>query len=283
MENLRRENAIVLTPELFEKLYLNPANNVRGDLRERYGNPTPLALLGFLLSLSPLSMELMGWRGAGGNGMATIGAYFFIGGFLMSLGGILEFFLGNTFSFVVFCSFGGFWFTLGATLTPAFNAYGAYSTDPNNPALGLESAGFHASFGTLFLPSRKSYIWKASPKTDNIAGFFLLFMGLLSLIFLICSLRTNLVFVSIFFGLMMLFAVLTGSYWNTAIGSVELAKQQQFVAGGFGIMATSAGWWIFLAQMLASVDFPIQLPVGDISHLITPWSAKVKAKEQFPA
>lgn len=26
----------------------------------------------------------------------------------MTLGGILEFFLGNTFSFVVFCSFGGF-------------------------------------------------------------------------------------------------------------------------------------------------------------------------------
>ncbi len=91
------------------------------------------------------------------------------------------------------------------------------------------------------------------------------------------------VFVTIFLGLMMLFAVLTGSYWNTAIGSVELAKQQQFVAGGFGIMATSAGWWIFLAQMLASVDFPIQLPVGDISHLITPYSARVKAKEQFAA
>lgn len=28
------------------------------------------------------------------------------GGMLMTLGGILEFFLGNTFSFVVFCSFG---------------------------------------------------------------------------------------------------------------------------------------------------------------------------------
>ena len=152
MDNLRRENAVVLTPELFEKLYLNPPNSVRGDLRERYGNPTPLALLGFLLSLSPLSMELMGWRGAGGNGMATVGAYFFIGGFLMSLGGILEFFLGNTFSFVVFCSFGGFWFTLGATLTPAFNAYGAYSTDPNNPALGLQSPGFHASFGNTPFP-----------------------------------------------------------------------------------------------------------------------------------
>ncbi len=108
-------------------------------------------------------------------------------------------------------------------------------------------------------------------------------MGLLSLIYLICALRTNMVFVAIFFGLMMLFAVLTGAYWNTAIGSTDLAKTQEFVAGGFGILAVSAGWWIFFAQMLASVDFPLQLPVGDISHLITPHSARIKAKEQFSA
>ena len=152
-ENFRRENNIVLTPELFEKLYLSPGNANTSELRTTFGNPTPIALLGVLLTASPLSFELMGLRGAGGGGAATNGAYFFIGGFLMSLGGILEFFLANTFSFVVFTSFGGFWFTLGATLTPAFNAYGAYSPDPNNPALGLESAAFHASFGKLEMPS----------------------------------------------------------------------------------------------------------------------------------
>lgn len=152
LNNPPTANSITLTPELFEKMYLNPQNNVKGDLRSTFGNPTPLALLGFLLSLSPLSCELMGWRGAGGDGIATVGAYYFIGGFLMSLGGILEFFLGNTFSFVVFCSFGGFWFTLGSTLTPSFNAYGAYATDAAHPEQGLSSAGFHASFGMLPLP-----------------------------------------------------------------------------------------------------------------------------------
>ena len=65
----------------------------------------------------------MGWRGAGGNGASDTsvflvtkskspadnlasGAYFFIGGVLMIIGGVLEFFLGNTFPFVVFSSFG---------------------------------------------------------------------------------------------------------------------------------------------------------------------------------
>lgn len=106
INKIRTANSVTISPELFEKIYLNPQNAVKGDLRSTFANPTPLALLGFLLSLSPLSCELMGWRGAGGDGIATVGAYWFVGGFLMSLGGILEFFLGNTFSFVVFCSFG---------------------------------------------------------------------------------------------------------------------------------------------------------------------------------
>lgn len=48
------------------------------------------ALVGFLLSLSPLSADLMGWRGAGGNGSADIGYYIGFGGILMLLGGIGE-------------------------------------------------------------------------------------------------------------------------------------------------------------------------------------------------
>ena len=111
INKIRTANSVTISPELFEKIYLNPQNAVKGELRNTFANPTPLALLGFLLSLSPLSCELMGWRGAGGDGIATVGAYWFIGGFLMSLGGILEFFLGNTFSFVVFCSFGE-WFSI---------------------------------------------------------------------------------------------------------------------------------------------------------------------------
>lgn len=63
---------------MFEKMYLSPQNAVKGDLRSTFGNPTPLALLGYLLSLSPLSCELMGWRGAGGAGIATTGVYYFI-------------------------------------------------------------------------------------------------------------------------------------------------------------------------------------------------------------
>ena len=39
--------------------------------------------------------------------------------------------------------------------------------------------------------------------------------------------------------------------------------------------------WIFLAQMLASVDFPYPLPVGDISHLIKSETERKSVKQQF--
>lgn len=86
LNKIRTAGSISISPELFEKLYLSPQNAVKGDLRKTFGNPTPVyvssleqllarltkssALLGFLLSLSPLSCDLMGWRGAGGNGAA---------------------------------------------------------------------------------------------------------------------------------------------------------------------------------------------------------------------
>ena len=149
--------------------------------------------------------------------------------------------------------------TLGSTLTPAFNAYGAVSAD-NNIAHGLTSGDFHASF-----------------------GFFLLFMGLLSLVYLICALRTNVIFVAIFLGLFLTFVLLAASYWHLADGHPVASAQLQVASGAFGFMACMAGWWIFLAQMLASVDFPYPLPVGDISHLIKSDSERKAAKQQFSA
>ena len=66
----------------------------------------------------------------------------------MTLGGFLEFILGNTFPFVVFISFGAFWLTFAATLQPFYFAYGLYApTGSTSEAAGIDTVGFTASFG----------------------------------------------------------------------------------------------------------------------------------------
>jgi succinate-acetate transporter protein len=74
----------------------------------------------------------------------------------------------------VFCLFGGFWFTFGATIVPSFNAYGLYSTT-NSVADGLSEAQFYSTF-----------------------SFFLIAMAILCFVFLIASIRTNIIFFFIF-------------------------------------------------------------------------------------
>jgi hypothetical protein len=95
LRKITTSGALSISPELFEKIYLSPPNRVSGDLRKTFANPTPLAIGGFLIALTPLSCDLMGWRGAGGNGAASVGSFFFFGGLLMILGSIGEFFFGE--------------------------------------------------------------------------------------------------------------------------------------------------------------------------------------------
>lgn len=192
----------------------------------------------------------------------TSGAYYFFGGLLMIVGGFLEFILGNTFPFVVFSSFGAFWLAFAATLQPFYSAYASYAPAGQPAAAGLETVGFTASF-----------------------GFFLVFMGVLCLIYLICSLRTNIVFVVIFFTLVLTFGLLAGAYWQLANGignndasALALAGRLQIAGGACAFVTCMAGWWIFAAIMLAALDFPFQIPVGDLSTFIKGGSEKMRAK-----
>ncbi|KAJ8109594.1 hypothetical protein OPT61_g7342 [Boeremia exigua] len=253
LRQIRTAGSISITPELFEKLYLSPKNDVKGELRKTFGNPTPLALIGFLLSLTPLSWTLMGWRGAGGSGSASIGWYFFAGGMLMVLGGVGEWILGNTFPFVVFTSFGAFWLGYGATLVPEYGAYANYADPSTTGSTGLETVGFNVGI-----------------------AYFMICMGLLCFVYLICSLRTNLIFFLIFFTLIPAFGLLAGTFLNAAQGKAAVAAKCQEAAGAFAFITCLLGWYIFLAIMLASVDFPFSLPIVDLSGMIKGASEKQK-------
>jgi len=163
----------------------------------------------------------------------------------MLLGSTLEFILGNTFPCVVFGAFGAFWLSFGATLTPYFNASIAY--DPTHPELSAESPGFLNTF-----------------------AFVLLYMGLLCVFFLICSLRTNICLMMMFLLLIPAFGTLAAAFWKLGEGleHAETAQKLQHAGGGLIFAVCFFGWYLFLAQLLTAVDFPFNLPVGDLSHII---------------
>ncbi|KAF8535594.1 GPR1/FUN34/yaaH family-domain-containing protein, partial [Trichophaea hybrida] len=229
--------------EIFERFDSAKYNYVK-----TFGNPTPLALAGLVMCLTPLSCQLMGWRGADGSGAANNGVNFFCGGVLMLLGGFLEFFLGNTFAFVVFCSYGGFFLSVGATLAPGFGALG----DFENTA-GSLNAQFYNTF-----------------------AFFHLFVGLLSLVFLICSIRTNIVFVAVFLAYSIAFPLLAAADWQQGEGNMELSHRLKVGGGAACFFVAMLGWYAFLSSLLQSVDFPIELPMGDLSSVFSGASEKKK-------
>ncbi|EGP86997.1 uncharacterized protein MYCGRDRAFT_109328 [Zymoseptoria tritici IPO323] len=125
MERIRTAGSVNISTELFEKLYLSPQNAVSGEFRQTFGNPTPIALAGFLLSLTPLSMALLEWCGAGGLGAAMNEAFFM--------------------------TFGAFSFNFGATPTPYYNASAAYSPDPEMPWEGAVAPEFMATFAFFLI------------------------------------------------------------------------------------------------------------------------------------
>lgn len=256
LRKIQTAGSISISPELFEKIYLSPQNQVKGDIRKTFGNPTPIAIAGFLLALTPLSNILLGWRGAGGLGASDIAVYFFFGGLLMLLGGLLEFILGNTFPSVVFTTFGAFWLSYGGTLQPFFGAAKYY-----DPGVSQTEATVDVTFLRSF-------------------AFFLIYMGVLCFIYMICSLRTNLVFFLIFLLLVPTFACLATAFYRLADGDATSSLNYQKAGAGMAFAVCLLGWYLLLVQMMASVDFPLSLPVVDLSTVIKGASDKKRSKDK---
>jgi len=236
--------SVTLSPEQFEKLYLTPMTRCQPELAKRVGNPTPLALGGFVITTTPISCCLMAWRGSSGNGVAFIGPIVFLGGLLLLITSILEFILGNTFPCVVFGTIGGFWFAFAATMIPAFNAAAPYSASTTDTVAGLSSAGFMNTYAFLFIT-----------------------MAVLMLIFMICATRTNIVYTLIFLTLLVVFLLLSSAYWLLAEGNSAGGSRCVKGAGASLFVASLLGFYLLIVQLFEAMEFPFQLPVGDLGVL----------------
>ncbi|KAF3054103.1 hypothetical protein E8E11_011671 [Didymella keratinophila] len=261
-EKFRYELAktVTLTPELYEKLFISPKTQVAGDFRQRFGNPTPIGVLGFSVGVIPLAISFMGWQGAGGSSVATTTANIFFGGVLLFIAGTGEFLLGNTFPMMVFFAYGAHFFTYATLFIPWFNAIGYFNPDGSgigSPGPTNQTATFTASF-----------------------AFYPLVMCILSFIFLVGSLRTNLVFVIIFIFATIGFGLGAGAFFHLARGNIVVGTRLATGLGACFFATGVLGFYFLLALTVAIMELPIpDIPVGDMSTVIKAKSRGVIKEE----
>lgn len=209
---------VTMSPEMFEKLYLTPKTPAAAHGVKRFANPTPLGLMGFVISLFTFSMILMGWGGASGFS-PVVGIFFFVGPVLLLLGTIFEWIMGN-------------FFTVGSY------AYAVSKTSPANKCSKMMSMGlfgvFWLAFGMMQLPTlglASSFEGGATSEGYNAAvALFLIVWGFAFISFFVLSLKTNVIFAGIFFFATIAVFVLSGAYFKTGSGDYAMAMTLQKVS-----------------------------------------------------
>jgi succinate-acetate transporter protein len=128
--------------------------------------------------------------------------------------------VGNTFGATALSSYGGFWIAYGILLTPNWNILGA-----DGPyAVAGKAAG--------------------DPHMANSAvGFFLTGWFIFTTILMLCTLRSTIMFFSLFFTLDLAFLMLACGEYATNNGAAKAAVQLTKAGGGFGMLAAFLAWY----------------------------------------
>ncbi|OGM44476.1 plasma membrane ammonium transporter (Ato3), partial [Aspergillus bombycis] len=262
--------------DVFEKLYLSPKHpSVKGDLRKQVGNPTPISLIGFLVAATPNAFITMGIRGSGENGAAILPVFIFFGGLIQLLGGIGEWIIGNTFSCALFFTYGAYrrFLVLRLPTTDFKKAhFGSYKGPASCPYL---QQGFTTH--QLAMHWREC---KLHHITLLSVWFYYIALTILTFVYTICSIRTNICLFTALFLLVITFSLFAATYFQLALGEIALASRLQMAAGAFSLALVIPIWHIFIAQMLEAVDFPIAIPVGDLSTVILGRSQKIQMRAE---
>ncbi|CAG8979934.1 hypothetical protein HYALB_00013518 [Hymenoscyphus albidus] len=242
ISQVKSAGALTLSPELFEKLYLTPKTANTGDLRRRFANPTPLGLMGFVISALTFASVLMGWGGATSL-VGVVGIFYFTGPVLLLLSCIFEWIMGNFFSMLVMGMFGVFWLSFGLIQTPSWGIAASYSAT-GDAVEGAASQGYNAAI-----------------------ALYLMFWGFWLFTVFCFALKTNVVFAAIFFFAFVSNFVLSGAYWRVSTGDFEAAGRLQKAGAAIFFLVALLGYYITVVMIAAEVRITVNLPVGDLSHL----------------
>ncbi|KAF2626322.1 hypothetical protein BU25DRAFT_459462 [Macroventuria anomochaeta] len=200
------------------------------------------------LVVIPLAISFMGWQGSGGSSVATSTINIWFGGVLLFIAGIGEFLLGNTFPMMVF-AYGAYFLSYATTVVPGYNAIGYFNPDGSgagSPVPQNQTAMFAASY-----------------------AFYPVVMCILSFIFLLGSLSTNLVFVIIFIFATISFGLGAGAFFYLSRGNIVVGTRLAKGLGACFFATRVLGFYFLLELVVAIMELPISdIPVGDMSTVI---------------
>ncbi|KAI1263581.1 GPR1/FUN34/yaaH family-domain-containing protein [Xylariaceae sp. FL1019] len=241
------DTGVTMPPELFEKLYLNPKGQPYRKSTP-FANPTALGFMGFTVATFMFSLVLLGWGGASGFS-PVVSIFFFVAPItlLFSMAVVMGF-------------FGVFWLSFGLLQLPGGYLSSPYATvdDPT----GIKSQAFNADVG-LFL-----IVW----------GTGILMFSLLSLTI---SIALTVLFALFSTGVYLLgvscpsFLAESLCFWKhltwftsdmlTAAGQPNAVPGLQKAAGVVLFIGSAIGWYMTMGILVAEMQLPFNLPVGDLS------------------
>ncbi|KAF4784017.1 GPR1/FUN34/yaaH family protein [Colletotrichum scovillei] len=207
----------------------------------KFANPAPLGLSAFALTTFVLSCVNLHARGVTAPNIAVPLAFGY-GGLVQLLAGMWEMAVGNTFGATALSSYGGFWIAYGILLTPN---WGIIAAD------GPYAANYSDHYSAV--------------------GFFLTGWFIFTTLLLLCTLRSTVVFFSLFFTLDLAFLFLACENYAANNGALTASRNLQICGGTFGMLAAFLAWYCALAGLQDDSNSFFQVPVF---HL--PWSDKGK-------
>ncbi|KAI0533646.1 gpr fun34 family protein [Xylaria digitata] len=201
----------------------------------KFANPAPLGLSAFALTTFVLSLVNVQTRGIAEPNIALSLAYGY-GGLIQLLAGMWEMAVANTFGATALSSYGGFWISYAIILTPSFNVLTNYN----------------------------------DPDTASVLGFFLTGWFIFTFILLMLTLRSTVMFFSLFLTLDLAFLFLAVSEFAKSNGSATALGLQK--AGGvFGLFAAFLAWYNAFAGIADTSNSFFIIPVFHF-----PWSEKAR-------
>lgn len=111
-----------------------------------------------------------------------------------------------------------------------FFATGLNYSPTGNSFEGQKTPAYHATLGMPPLLPPPCATRDNANAPFRLTGFYFISLGLLTCIYLVCSLRTNICLFSALFLLIITFSLIAGSYFQLANGSTELAEKLQVVS-----------------------------------------------------